>query len=457
MVPLVLTFAILNVLLGYALAVTLRDRPLLGRAPWKTWQDLKIWPLALPRIMPGAPVALPEDTESIEPRWEDITPAGDEPLAQWPEEPGSPAGPPLPPIALPDELPAAWSDLLAGEQIAPKWFADGVAHGLRLHLAAYRQHALAAEARARLVLSQESPEAVEQLVADFRFLHHEWLARLLEGAELLHRRRGRLGAAEEAGQQLESLLYDHAARMETIDRGISEINFKTDVVLGCRRLLEELLDLAAGIHLLRDDLTESLTAILRQQEMLGELTHEQRLDPLTGRLNRMGLEAAFREPSGPRQAVLIAWDCFRQVNERLGTRAGDRTLRAFSQLLADLLETAQMSAEIVRLSGTRFLLLLDGMTREQAINLAEQLRQSLEGVTFDWQGASLEMSARLGISTVEAGETLAQLLARLERAVEAAELAGRNRCVIAAGEDVRIVAPQPVPVIARRVTIGDAS
>lgn len=456
MVELILVFGILNIVLGYALAATLADPPLLGFAPWKHWQT---WKQHFSRIRPGSPVIAAEDTETVPLLVEEPPPlveafqleapaAGKEYFVEN-EEPAEV----LPPVAVFEELPAAWLDLLETEQLAPRWFADGLTHALRVQLAAYRQHALAAEARARLVLSQENAEAVEQLVADFRFLHHEWLARLVEGAEMLHARRGRLGPAEEAGQRLESLLYDHAARMESIDRAISDINFKTDVVLGCRRLLEELLALAAGIHLLRDDLAAALAAILRQQEQLAELPHEQRLDSLTGRLNRLGLEAAFRPPPGPRQAVLVAWDSFHLVNERLGTRAGDRVLRTLSQLLADLLEKFPASAEIVRLTGTRFLLLLDGISRDQATSLAEQVRQSLEGVTLDCQGTSLDVSARMGITSVGVGDTLEMLLARLDQALDAAELAGRNRCAIAEGNETRLVAPHQVPVIARRVEI----
>ena len=448
MVQLVLVLGVLNLGLGYGLAVFLSGRnPLAGFAPWKRWS------FRLPRIAPGSPVAAATDTEPI-----DVLPSG-VPAAEGLTLPEIEVGPVLPPVASVEELPASWRELMEAEQLVPRRLADGVPQALRLHLAAYRLHVLAAEARARLVLEQESPEALEQLVADFRFLHHEWLARLLEGAELLHACRGRLGEAAEATSRLEALLYDHAARMETLDSRIGDINFKTDVVLGCRQLLVELLDLATAVHLLRDDLTASLAGILQQQQMFRDLPHEQRLDPLTGRLNRIGLLAVTHEvPSEPgsRQAILIALDSFRKVNERLGTRAGDRTLRAFSHLLADLLQAARASAEIARISGTRFLLLVNGISREQATALAEQIRQTLEGVSFDCQGTCFELSARLGITTIEQEECLDAVLPRLAEAVDAAEIAGRNRCAIADGVGTRVVAPQVVPVISRRVVIGDS-
>ena len=447
LVQFVLILGIFNLVLGYGLAVFLSDSACGALAPWKAWR------FRWPPILPGSPVTTTSDTEAIEELVEEV------PAELESSRPVADAGPIQPSVVTVEELPASWRELLEAEHLAPRWFADAVTQGLRLQLAAYRQHVLAAEARARLVLAQESPEALEQLVADFRFLHHEWLGKLLEGAEMLQQRRGRLGDATEAATRLETLLFDHAARMELLDRRIGEINFKTDVVLGCRRLLAEILDLTAAVHRLRDHLTAALADILKQQQMLHELPHEQRLDPLTGRLNRLGLDARADQPavdSGSQQAVLIALDGFRKINERLGTRAGDRTLRAFSQLLADLLEATRASAEIVRLLGTRFLLLIDGITREQATSLAEQLRQSLEGVTFDCQGNCFELSARLGISTVEADEPIDALLARLADAVDAAEIAGRNRCAIADASGTKVVAPQVVTVISRRVMIGNA-
>lgn len=468
MVQLVLTLGILNLLLGYGLAVMLANPRLGAFAPWKKWS------LAWPRIRPGSAVETPLDTDVMdEPPAADLAPkdlpdedlpqearSAETELADLPLEPTVPAAPPLPLVATIDELPLAWREVLETEHLAPHWLAEGVVQALRIQLANYRQQVLAAESRARLVLSQENSEGVEQLVADFRFLHHEWLGRLMEGAQMLRLRHGRLGDAEEQAVRLEMLLYDRASQMEAVDRRISEINFKTDVVLGCRRLLAELLELTTAVHQLRDDLTAGLADIGRQQQTLNELPHEQRLDPLTGRLNRIGLElvaGSSGQEGSQRQAVLIAIDGFRKVNERLGTRAGDRTLRAFSQLLADLLDSARASAEIVRLDGTRFLLLLDGTSRDQATNLAEQLRQSLEGVTFDSQGTCFGLSASLGIATSELGSGLSPLLQQLEAALDAAKIAGRNRCAIADVSGAKAVAPIVVPVVSRRVAISNGS
>ena len=463
MIQFVLLCGILNLLLGYGLAVALADHAWIKDLRWKEWA------MRLPRIRPGAP-ANPRghDTEVlVEPPEEDAPAVEVASLAAAvstlaaQQQPEHDPGPMLPPVAPTSELPAAWREQLEGDLWQPPGFADSIAQGLRLELAGYRQHVLAAEARARLALARENGAELEQLVADFRFLHHEWLARLSEGAELLRARHGRLGDAEESGRRLESLLFDHAARMEAIDRRIGEIQFKTDIVFGCRRLLSELFELAAAVHRLRDDLGGSLAEILAQWQTLGQLPHDQRLDPLTGRGTRLGLEAEAADPSGStprtRQAVLIALDRFGRINERLGTRAGDRVLRAFNQLLADLLEQARSSAEISRVGGTRFLLLVDLASRDQAVSLAEQLRQSLEAVTWDNDGASLELSASFGLTTHPVHEPLATLLARLDAAVEAARLAGGNRCAVADESGAKAVVPQMAAVISRRVAVGDPS
>lgn len=453
MIQFVLIVGILNVLLGYGLAVYLADRPRGGPAAAKRGE------ITVSRALTAAPLERVGGTEAIAPLAHDAAARHEQPL------PIIDTGPPAPPAvveSLPpakiDELPPPWQELLAREHMAPRGFAEGVALALRGQLAAYRQDVVAAEESARRVTAEESPEAMAQLVADFRSIHRQWLGALLEGAELLQARRGRLGDAAEGGARLETLLYDQAARMEMLDCRISDIDFQSDVIMGCRRLLVELLDVGAAVHLLRDELTASLAEIALQQRTLRELPYEQRRDALTGWFNRIGLEVlASQPPEGyvSRHAVLIAGDSFGKINERFGTQAGDQTLQALSRFLAELLQGSSLSAESVRLAGTRFLLLLDGLNLAQVTSLAEQIRQSLERATFDFRGTLFGLSARLGITVAELGEPVEKLLGRLAEAIDAAGIAGGNRCALADAIGTQLVAPQTVPAPTRRLTVGD--
>jgi diguanylate cyclase (GGDEF)-like protein len=444
-VTFVLVVGIANLLVGYALALALAEPPFGGLLDVHRWLDLAGRLRKGLRFMPAE--AQPEEIPIPEETADQVAP----------NAPPTDSEPPLPLVASVDELPTAWRELLEADQISPCWFADGIVHVLRSQLSRYREQVLTAEARGRHALASESAEEVEQLVADFRFLHHEWLRQLVEGAELLSSRRGRLGDAAVACQRLERTLFDQAARMESIDQQIAEIQLKTDLVVGCRRLLTELADLTDAVHVLRDDLTAALADVLRAEGILGELPRQHHFDSLTGRLNRLGLECLLGEGEagrrGARHVILMGLDRFRRINERWGARAGDRILKALGQWLVKEAGGGETATEVARLSGQEFAIVLGDCTRDEAAGLAERLRQSLEAATFEDQGTSLELSATLAVSAAEPGEAWGAVLARLYAGLDAARQAGRNRCAICEGSTLVVVIPHALAVQAQRVSV----
>src|SRR5699024_6573599 len=76
-----------------------------------------------------------------------------------------------------------------------------------------------------------------------------------------------------------------------------------------------------------------------QQEM-AELARSARLDPLTGLLNRAGLQelrgdaaALARLDAGPYCLLVLDIDHFKQINDTHGHREGDRALRAVADVV----------------------------------------------------------------------------------------------------------------------------
>lgn len=131
----------------------------------------------------------------------------------------------------------------------------------------------------------------------------------------------------------------------------------------------------------------------RHAELLHAATH----DPLTGQLNRKGLERAHAslpaEPGGV--AVLyVDLDLFKAVNDDHGHAAGDRLLR---------LATARLQAHVrpqdhvARLGGDEFALLVSGTDRATAEALARRAAQALEE-PFDLGVAVVRISASIGVA-----------------------------------------------------------
>lgn len=102
-------------------------------------------------------------------------------------------------------------------------------------------------------------------------------------------------------------------------------------------------------------------------------------DPLTGLLNRQGLEEFVRvTPSGgrrtaPRTLVVIDLDGFKQINDSYGHQAGDDLLRTFGLALR---QCARQDDIIARTGGDEFLLILPATPAADAERLHMRLREA---------------------------------------------------------------------------------
>ncbi len=159
-------------------------------------------------------------------------------------------------------------------------------------------------------------------------------------------------------------------------------------------------------------------------------------DPLTGALNRNGLQQAVRRHFAVRTPRPLVWlmadiDHFKAVNDRHGHAVGDRLLKAVAQVLMAQVRGADF---VARLGGEEFLVAASELTPEQAATLAERLRAEVAALQLPLaDGTVLRCTLSLGVSTpflqAEAWE------ARLHEADDAlyrAKAAGRNRVELGA-------------------------
>lgn len=105
------------------------------------------------------------------------------------------------------------------------------------------------------------------------------------------------------------------------------------------------------------------------------------VDPLTGALNRRGLEAelALRAdalPVGAPQVAVIAMDIdrFKAINDRHGHRAGDEALQALAAIARRKLRGDDL---FVRVGGDEFVALLRGASADAAAATAERIRTAV--------------------------------------------------------------------------------
>ncbi len=174
-----------------------------------------------------------------------------------------------------------------------------------------------------------------------------------------------------------------------------------------------------------------------RKAMEARLEQQALIDPLTGLGNRRALEdqasmeIARAERSGaPLSLLAIDLDHFKHINDTYGHDVGDLVLQAFAELAQEVLRDGDV---LCRIGGEEFTVLLPNTSKEQALQVAERLRQAIATTPAKIsqaieEDAALVYTASLGVTLVSAGETtLKPAIRRADQKLYAAKEAGRNR------------------------------
>ncbi|WP_136515472.1 GGDEF domain-containing protein [Geomonas edaphica] len=163
-------------------------------------------------------------------------------------------------------------------------------------------------------------------------------------------------------------------------------------------------------------------------------------DPLTGTFNKRQIEligrrefarASRRREKGMSDAgsgfLMIDIDRFKEVNDRHGHLAGDDLLRQFAERIAASLRNYD---SLGRFGGEEFLVVLPGSDLAQTRAVAEKILTLIRREPFSLDGAPLQLTASIGMTTVEEGdEDLMQVLRRADRNLYRAKSGGRDQAV----------------------------
>lgn len=154
-------------------------------------------------------------------------------------------------------------------------------------------------------------------------------------------------------------------------------------------------------------------------------------DALTGLLNRRELERLLSETlSGTAKRrfshlLHLSLDRFKQVNDLCGHSAGDQLLR---QLATQLTHQLPRHAELARVGGDEFAVLLREVDDEAALKQAEALRRAVEQFVFTWQGRPFRLHTSIGLLALGSGvRDWETALTWASSASQLAKHQGRNR------------------------------
>lgn len=160
-------------------------------------------------------------------------------------------------------------------------------------------------------------------------------------------------------------------------------------------------------------------------------------DPLTGLGNRRylenqaAMEIARAERNGaPLALIAIDLDHFKRINDAHGHDVGDLVLQSFANTAQQQLRAGDV---LCRMGGEEFVVLLPDTSRDQALLIAQRLREAIAATPVEVghlapESGTLAYSASLGVTLVSAGEkTLRPAIKRADQGLYAAKEAGRNR------------------------------
>jgi diguanylate cyclase (GGDEF)-like protein len=171
--------------------------------------------------------------------------------------------------------------------------------------------------------------------------------------------------------------------------------------------------------------------LLTRQQLQGELERLEVIDPVTEVPNRRGFHQALapwlalaRRPGHPTALVILDLDQFKRVSDHYGHLAGDLVLVAMAAACKRQLRDSDTMGH---LGGGQFAIVLPRTGLDEALVVAERVRQALAAQPVKAEKAIINLTASLGAITVRADDTTVSLFQRADQALGRARAAGGNR------------------------------
>jgi diguanylate cyclase (GGDEF)-like protein len=181
--------------------------------------------------------------------------------------------------------------------------------------------------------------------------------------------------------------------------------------------------------LLRFALTDATEEALRRR------LHDSSVhDPLTGVFNRRYLldrlaseVSHARRHARPLALLMLDLDHFKSFNDTFGHLSGDRAL---CFVVAQIRRYVRAGDVLARYGGEEFVLLSRAADHEEAMRLAQRVRQGVQELPFSVAGTGVNVTVSVGVASLSdlpAGDGSAALLELADARLYVAKREGRNR------------------------------
>lgn len=182
---------------------------------------------------------------------------------------------------------------------------------------------------------------------------------------------------------------------------------------------------------LRVTVDEAHKEISRLEGELEQASKLVRHDPLTGTLNRKGLDeiltrelARMRRRGSKLSLALLDVDDFKKLNDTLGHLTGDEALKHLAQVIRENIRPQDSAG---RYGGEEFLILLPDTGQDDGVNAIRRLQRELTKRIFMHENQRVLITFSAGVTEVIPEEEVKAAIGRADKAMYQAKKSGKNR------------------------------
>lgn len=206
-----------------------------------------------------------------------------------------------------------------------------------------------------------------------------------------------------------------------------------DVVSATRSLALESQTTTDELQAMRARANEAEAELTKLHQELDRVSAQARHDPLTGALNRKGLDEAIerelsivRRKETPLCVALLDIDNFKKLNDSLGHAAGDDALTHLATVARNCIRPQDTLA---RYGGEEFVILLPDTVLDKGIEAMTRLQRELTKRFFLAGSEKVLITFSAGVAQLASDEVVSDAIKRADQAMYLAKRSGKNRVV----------------------------
>ena len=276
---------------------------------------------------------------------------------------------------------------------------------------------------------------VERRLRDVMFKQAEAKGRALEAQEEMRQMLGtfieRLSLMTDSTNAFGGKMEENAKLIEQAKSFEELTPVLKEMVSATRTMANDSLSARNELNGMRERAQATEAEIVKLHLELDRVSAQARHDPLTGALNRKGLDEALnRELSNMRRKdtplcmALLDIDNFKKINDNLGHTTGDQALAHLAQVAR---ESMRPQDTLARYGGEEFVLVLPDTPLDKGIEAMTRLQRELTKRFFLAGAEKVLITFSAGVAQVAPDEDGAAAIKRADQAMYMAKRAGKNR------------------------------